>query len=494
MERARRWARTLVPLLVGIVGAALALQAFGRTTIAAGPFQIQLEADFGSGVTDISLPPLGRLRADTHRAPLHLRASLREVDVEELRDGIRRGLDSVAAEVERETIDAADRFAALVVLVGLGGAAALGLLVFRTGWHEVLRATVAGMLAVLASVVFTAASFDTSAFQTPSYTGSLELVPQLFGPIEGAIERVGYFREQLRRVVAGAARAYDAVEANPLGRGGEVRVLHISDLHLSTLGMAFARELAESFDVEFVLDTGDTASFGTEGEELILSELPTFGRPYVFVRGNHDSPSFEAALAAQPNGIVLDGEVRDVAGLAIYGLADPYFIEERGAPVSDQEVTELVESVGEVVLEDVTAAGRPPDIVAVHDHRMARTAAGAVPLVVSGHFHRTHVEVIDGTLFLEVGTTGGAGPTGFTAEGDDPFSAQVLYFRPGDDGSMRLVAWDIVTQFPETASLQIERHLPSEVLGTSPTSTPTPTPTSTTPTPTTLTPTSAVSP
>ena len=92
MERARRWARALVPLLVGIAGAALALQAFGRTTVAAGPFEIQLEADFGRGVTDISLPPLGRLRADTHTAPLHLRASLREVDVEELRDGIRRGL------------------------------------------------------------------------------------------------------------------------------------------------------------------------------------------------------------------------------------------------------------------------------------------------------------------------------------------------------------------------------------------------------------------
>src|ERR671924_823088 len=237
MDRARRWARRLAPVLVGIAGAAIALQAFGRTTIDAGPFQVQVEADFGRGVTDISLPPLGRLRADTHTAPLHLRASLSEVDVEDLRDGIRRGLDSVAAEVERETIDAADRFAVLVVLVGIAGAASLGLVVFRKRWHEVLRATVAGLLAVVGSVVFTAASFDTAAFQAPTYSGSLELVPQLFGPIEGAIERVGYFREQLRRVVAGAARAYDAVESNPLGRGGEIRALHISDIHLSTLGM-----------------------------------------------------------------------------------------------------------------------------------------------------------------------------------------------------------------------------------------------------------------
>jgi hypothetical protein len=52
----------------------------------------------------------------------------------------------------------------------------------------------------------------------------------------------------------------------------------------------------------------------------------------------------------------------------------------------------------------------------------------------------------------------------------------VLYFRSVGDGTVRLVAWDLVTQFPETASLQIERHLASEVLAASPTPTPSETP------------------
>src|ERR687891_2957734 len=236
MDRARRWARRLAPVLVGIAGAALALQAFGRTSVAAGPFQIQLEADFGRGVTDISLPPLGRLRADTHTAPLHLRASLQEVDVEDLREGVRRGLDSVAAEVERTTLDAADRFAIQIVFVGMAGAVALGLITYRGRLRDVLRAGASGLVAVAASVALSVATFDATAFQAPTYTGSLQLVPQLFGPVEGALERVGYFREQLRRVVAGAARAYAAIESNPLGGGDEIRVLHISDIHLSTLG------------------------------------------------------------------------------------------------------------------------------------------------------------------------------------------------------------------------------------------------------------------
>jgi predicted phosphodiesterase len=476
MDRARRWARELAPVVVGILGAAIALQAFGRTAVDAGPFTVRLEADFGRGVTDISLPPLGQLRADTHTSPLHLRATLQEVDIDDLREGIRRGLDSVAAEVERTTLDVVDRFAALVGLVGVAGAFLLGLVAFRTRWRPILRATASGLVLVLASVTLTAASFDTAAFRTPSYTGTLELVPQLFGPIQGAIERVDYFREQLRRVVAGAARAYDAVESSPLGPGAEVRVLHVSDVHLSVLGLGFARELAESFDVDLVVDTGDTTSFGTPTEELILSEIRRFGRPYVFVRGNHDSPGFQSAMSTLPNAIVLDGETVEVAGLRIYGIGDPFFIEARGAPQTDEEIVALVESAGPEILADLETLPEPPDVVAVHDHRMAEVAAGAVPLVVSGHFHRNEVRAIDGTIFLEVGTTGGAGPTGFTEEGD-PFSAEVLYFQPDEEGAMRLIAWDLVTQFPETSSLQIERHLSSEVLEPSPTPTPTLSPT-----------------
>ena len=49
-----------------------------------------------------------------------------------------------------------------------------------------------------------------------------------------------------------------------------------------------------------------------------------------------------------------------------------------------------------------------------------------------------------------------------------------------EEGRMRLVAWDVVTQFPETGSLEIARHLASDV-GVSPspsiaTSTESPTP------------------
>jgi predicted phosphodiesterase len=462
-----RWAQVVGPILVGIAGAAIALQAFAKTTVDAGPFQVQLETDFGRSVTDISLPPLGRLRADTHGAPLHVRASLKEVDVEELQQELRGGIDLVAGEVEQNILAAAGRFAGFVVLVGVAGAAALGLVAFRDRWISVLRATLAGLLAVVLSVGFTAIGFDASAFQAPSYTGSLRLVPQLFGPVQGAIERVGYFRDELRRVVAGAARAYAAVESNPLGRGDEIRVLHISDIHLSTLGFGFAHELARSFDVDMVIDTGDTTSFGARNEEFILPEITRFELPYVWVRGNHDSAAFQDAVAGLDGTVVLDGQTAEIDGFTVYGLGHPYFNEQRGTPVGDEDVVALVEAAAERVAADVSALPEPPDIVLVHDDRMAAGVAGTVPLVLSGHFHNNRDEVIDGTLFLRVGSTGGASPTGFTAEGDVPFSAEVLYFRADTDGGMQLVAWDLVTQFPETGSLEIARHLASDV-GVSP--------------------------
>ena len=160
---------------------------------------------------------------------------------------------------------------------------------------------------------------------------------------------------------------------------------------------------------------------------------------------------------------MLDGQTAEVDGFTIYWLGHPYFNEQRGTPVGDEDVVALVEAAAERVTEDVSALPDPPDIVLVHDDRMAAGVAGVAPLVLSGHFHENRDEVLDGTLFLRVGTTGGAGPTGFTAEGGVPFSAEVLYFGGDVNGGIRLVAWDVVTQFPETGSLQIERHLASDV-------------------------------
>ena len=288
----------------------------------------------------------GRLRADTHGAPLHLRASLREVDVEQLQEGLRRGVDSVAAEVERNTLDA-------VGTVRRMGGPRRGR---RRGGPRPARvpepmapgaprdARRDSSRSSCPSASPRSASTP-SAFQAPSYTGSLRLVPQLFGPVEGAIERVGYFREELRRVVAGAARAYAAVESNPLGRGDEVRVLHISDIHLSTLGYGFAQELARSFDVDLVLDTGDTTSFGASQRGVHplgdprLRAARTCGCEATTTRPTSRTRS---AGSRAPSSSTATRR-RSTASRST-GSGTPTSTRQRGTPVGDEDVVALVEA------------------------------------------------------------------------------------------------------------------------------------------------------
>jgi predicted phosphodiesterase len=465
-QRARHVATIALPVLVGLIGAWLAIRAFGAESLTFGAFRVRLEAAAGAGVTEIALPPLGQIRADTHLAPLTVRATLVDVDVDRLRDDLVGGPSRLAAGLERQALEAIRPFAIRLLVIATLGAAALAAVVFRARARPVAIASIAALVLVGGSELLALATYDEAAFREPAYEGTLALAPQLFGPIEGTIERAGYFQVELQRIVASATRAYSAIEANPLGRPDETRILLIGDIHLSALGMSFARSLAESFDVDAVVDVGDTSSFGTGSESVILSFVPQFERPYVWVRGSHDSPSFQRAVGRLDNGIVLDGSTARVAGLTMYGLGDPYFLEARGAPKTDDEIEALTRSAGPRILADVEAMPRPPDLIAVHDRRMAEAVAGRVPLVVSGHFHRDDVHVVDGTIFLEVGTTGGAGPTGFTAEGGVPFSAQILYFRPAADGTTSaLVAWDLIRQDPASGNLTVERHLVDPELG-----------------------------
>ena len=105
----------------------------------------------------------------------------------------------------------------------------------------------------------------------------------------------------------------------------------------------------------------------------------------------------------------------------------------------------------------------PPDVVAVHDDRMAEALAGRVPLVLSGHFHEEGERVDHGTLYLRAGSTGGSGFNVFTEPGGIPLSAEVLYFVRGPEPG--LIAYDVIDQSPESGSLTVDRHVIEEDFG-----------------------------
>jgi predicted phosphodiesterase len=454
----------MIPALVGLGGATLAILAFGRETVTMGPFRIQLSARFGRGLTDIALPPLGRLTADTHRAPLRVGASLQGVNVTALVSDVEdRGLDSVIDDVQKRALGQIVPFAIRLFAVAIGGALVLSLIAFRARWRPIAVALATTLIAVGGSETAAWATYRPEALLSPTYSGSLALASKLIGPAQTAIDRIDNFRAELSRVLGGAVRVYTSLEASPVPGSEEIRVLHISDVHLSPLGMTFAVQVARAFDVDFVVDTGDITSVGTPAENVILSAIPDLGRPYLYVRGNHDSVSLQEAVARIPGAIVLDGQAKRVKGLTVYGLGDPIFTPNKLTLRTDDQLAEIVRAAGSRVLRDVQAMATPPDIVAVHDDRMAEAVTGYVPLVISGHFHQQSARVVDGTLFLRDGSTGGAGANVFTQQGGVPLEAEILYFER--TAPFHLVAYDLIQQSPEAGSLTVKRHQVEQQFG-----------------------------
>jgi predicted phosphodiesterase len=462
----RRIAGLVAPVVVGVVGALAGMTLWAKSTVSMGPFQVLLASRFGKGVTVIALPPFGRLTADTHFALIRFTATLQAVRVNELTGIIRSGgADRLVDQVQADALHQVIPFAFRLLLVSLAGALIISLLAFRTRWRAVAIAMVAAILAVGGSEFLAWQTYRPAALLTPSFSGSLALAPKLIGPARTAIDRIDNFRAELSRIVGGAVRLYTQVQGGSSPTGNEIKVLHISDIHDSPLGLAFAKEVADAFDVDFVIDTGDLTSFGTALEGgLILSGVADMRKPYVFVRGNHDSTSLQSDLRRAPNAIVLDGQVARVKGITIYGVGDPVFTPNRLALLDDAEFAQRVRAAGEPLLADVKAMPDPPDVVAVHDERMAEAAAGYVPLVISGHFHQPSARTIDQTLFLRVGSTGGAGANVFTQVGGIPLSAEVLYLSR--EVPHRLVAFDVIEQSPESGNLSVRRHLVDEEFGT----------------------------
>ena len=93
------------------------------------------------------------------------------------------------------------------------------------------------------------------------------------------------------------------------------------------------------------------------------------------VRGNHDSPLIQSVVAAQPNAVVLDGEVEEVAGLRIWDIGDPRFTPDKSqAPVTDQERARAESFAPRVASRLDDAIPPPVDIQVVHDLRTAAAA------------------------------------------------------------------------------------------------------------------------
>jgi predicted phosphodiesterase len=448
-----RKTRVAGAVLLGAVGASLALGLVPALERSVGPATISAHPTVGPGRTVLEVPPLGTVTADTHSSPLAVGLAIEEIDISALGPAVSdaRRRVRLADEVERDLRDMAMWTSIRLLAAGaVIGAVILALLPGRRR-RFVAAGVVGGVLGVACLVGLTAATFDVNAFREPKFTGTLTRAPVVIEAVRRGEVTISAVRSRFE-VAADRLSELLTLVAEPAEnpRQGSISILHVSDIHSNPIGVEIAAQLVREFDVDAVLDTGDLTNFGTPLESSIGTLIERLDVPYYLVPGNHDSTANERALDLVRNIRVIGNEVVDISGIEVLGWRDPTDTNWNKIPVEEANQQRLDE--GEAVAEAVAAEA--PDVLAVHDRRMALASLGRVPLVLAGHDHRRVDEVVEGTRVLAVGSTGATGIDHFTVEGDRPYEAEIVYFRAG-----RAIAVDYVRFEGLGDDFEIERDV-----------------------------------
>ncbi|MYW49267.1 metallophosphoesterase, partial [Streptomyces sp. SID161] len=480
--RPRPWLRGLGLGAIVLAGAWLGLLVVGDVRAPVGPMDTTMALRPSvTGGTKINVSPLGALSLDSHVAPVRLDVNVDRLDPERsqaLVDHPERlsGLqDEVARDVEHGTLDLAVRSCVAVVT----GATALGLAVYR----RPRRALAAGGLALAllaASGVSAYATWNPKSVLEPRFSGLLGSAPSVVGNARSIVTEFDVYQKELARLVTNVTKLYDVTSTLPAYRPDPttIRVLHVSDIHLNPASWKIIGSLVKQYQVNVIVDSGDTMDHGSAAENGFLDPVRDLGVPYVWVRGNHDSRTTQRYLERMKNVHVLDdGRARTVAGLRFAGIGDPQFTPDRSVAPGSEASEELAGDRLASALRDQRTAGTPVDVAVVHEPSAARETDGAVPLVLCGHLHHEGTESLPyGTRLRMEGSTGGSGLRAVEHKDPAPIEASILYF---DRDSRRLQAWDAIRLGGlGLTTAEVSRHLADE---NRPGATPSPSPSSRTP-------------
>lgn len=441
----QRWGRrvggVVLVAMLGLTGAWLGVLLGGTERQGVGPFDTTLKLrPTTHGGTTVDTPPLGQLMLDTHDSPVRLQVAVEGLDAAKARKIAANpsrltGLeDRAVSDVRTGVVDVFVRTAVAAVL----GAAGLALLVLR----RVRAAVVAAVVAIAATGFGYYATWNTwnpKSINEPRYTGLLTSAPTVVGNARDIVQDFTKYRQQLARLVTNVSKLYSATSTLPVMAQQEqqlVRVLHVSDLELAPQAWDVIATVAHQYNVDVVVDSGDTTDHGSRAENQYLEGVRRIDAPYVWVRGNHDSTATQRAMQRLPGVVVLNGEPRNVAGLRFLGAGDPRFTPDNGTPVAEDAVAAQAHALADVARDDGNV-----DMMVYHDPAPAAVFDGLVPTVLSGHHHMHYNDLFPGgTWRLVEGSTGGSGLRALEQEdGPAPIQLSVLYV---DRETAELRAWD----------------------------------------------------
>ncbi|MFI0977833.1 metallophosphoesterase [Streptomyces sp. NPDC021093] len=474
------WVRALGLLAVVLLGAWLGLLTVGDVRTPVGPVDTTMTLRPSlTGGTKINVSPLGALELDSHTAPIRLDVDVDQLDPDRSADLVNHPerISGLQQEITRDVGAGALDLALRSSVAVLAGASALGLAVYR----RPRRALAAGglALALLAASGITAfATWNPKSVLEPKFSGLLSSAPSVVGDARNIVSEFDVYQKELARLVTNVTKLYNATSTLPAYRPSPttMRVLHVSDIHLNPASWSIIGSLVEQYDIDAIIDSGDTMDHGSSAENVFLDAIEDLGAPYVWVRGNHDSAATQAYMSRLKNVHVLDNgaAVTVAGGLRVAGTGDPQFTPDRSVKPQGDDTERAAGVRLAAALRAQKAAGTPVDIAVAHNPVAATQTDGEVPLALAGHTHERKNELLGrGTRLMVEGSTGGGGLR--AVEGDDPqkIRASLLYL---DRDTRRLQAWDEITLGGlGLSTAEVSRHLPeTNTPGAKPSKTPVP--------------------
>ena len=346
----------------------------------------------------------------------------------------------------------------------VSGATALGLAVYR----RPRRALAAGGLAL----ALLAASGGTRVRHLePEVRPGAEVLrdcspraPSVVGNARSIVTEFDVYQQELARLVTNVTKLYDVTSTLPAYQPDPttIRVLHVSDIHLNPASWQIIASLVEQYEIDVIIDSGDTMDHGTAAENGFLDPIADLGAPYVWVRGNHDSRDHPA----------LPGEhARTCTSSTTAGRSPSRACASRASATPSSPRTARRRAGGDPAerwrapawpppCATRSAAGTPVDIAdRPQPGRRPRDRRRRSRWSWPGHIHHRETEVLtDGTRLRDRGLDGRRRPARGRGQAPRPDRASVLYL---DRDTRRLQAWDeIKLGGLGLTTAEVSRHLP----------------------------------
>lgn len=434
------------------------VQLFAQTSFNYDSLSFSLRIAFHpNGGTKIIIPPVGQLFLKTHLTPWQFVFTLDEINFAKLESQLKsippqnEWLNLFQLEIQRTLLT----LFALIFICALTGTLII-LTAFRIHPPDLLfrQGFILSLSLILVFFGMTAITYDKSALEHPQYQGALESAPWLLSLIDMGLDNIEVLSDGIRQVSASIPRLYQqAANLNNIGSlQPDLTVLHVSDIHNNPAAFDFINQLVTNFQVDFIIDTGDLTDYGTALEADLISEIAKIKIPYIFIPGNHDSPLILDRLKRLKNVKIITDSTLKVSGITITGISDPaaasYNSDIADTTSLNEQAAKLATRIDE--LEQI------PNLVAVHNLKMATPIIGKVPLIIHGHDHKYNLTTSESTVINDAGTTGAAGIRGLTAKGAD-YSAAIIYWQKNDTSALKLKAIDAIKINGTEGKLTVER-------------------------------------